>query len=259
MVLDGPTGLCQHCPSGEYYDHIGEQCRACTSTCTSGCMFEPTCFDCPPGEIFDIDSMACTGACPTGSIEISSSQISFNSVCKTFDIYVDPFSVQEIELGTLQYPYRTFRAAASEILNYYSHSEHEVSIFMKDGYIEMDTFYFINLTSVKIAAHPDYELIGKRAQIVFTSQTQPGISEKAKVHLLTNADIDPSAIIAAGSFSSTELSLLERQKFGFMLSRTSINIENIDFYGMELSYLVIPLYLQEKELRLGKYSTSILV
>ena len=104
--------------------------------------------------------------------------MNLGSICKTLEIYVDPFSELNIELGTLAYPYRSFKAAASEIVNHYSHSEAEITLYIKDGYIELTTFYFLNITSIKITNHPDYQLMNRKASVVLTKTAQLGISLK---------------------------------------------------------------------------------
>ena len=56
--------------------------------------------------------------------------------CKLEDIYIDPQSSQQIELGTLEYPYRTMKSVSAEILSLWSNSDKNVTVFMKDVYLE---------------------------------------------------------------------------------------------------------------------------
>lgn len=196
--------------------------------------------------------MACVQKCPDNTVEITSPQLVLGKICKKLDIFVDPGSEQVIELGTEAFPYRTFKAAASEILNFYSHSEYSVRVYVKDGYVEMDTFYFVNLTSVSILRHPEYESYNKRAQILVTKEPQSGISKKALFHLLNHADIDPAPKLEFPQSLEHINSELSKENFGFKIYRSSFEIQNIDLYGQELDYLIVPTYLQERELRLSK-------
>lgn len=157
-----------------------------------------------------------------------------------------------MELGTYEYPYRTYAAASSEILNHYSHSEIEVKIYGKDGHIEIDTMYFINLTKVSLLRHPDYELIGKSTQLVWTSEPQVGISSKARFHLLTGVVTDPAAVIAAGTWTDTEAIELITPLRGIKSARTSLELNGIQNYAEDTELLLAPIYLQEKEIRISK-------
>ena len=74
-----------------------------------------------------------------------------------------------IEFGTREYPYKSLRPVISEIVNFFSHSEAKINIYIKDIYVEDDTAFFINMTSVSFYSHPDYIAIGKRATLVVSS------------------------------------------------------------------------------------------
>ncbi|CAI2369157.1 unnamed protein product [Moneuplotes crassus] len=250
MRYNSTTKLCESCAEGEYYDPIKGDCSSCNNVCIQACAYQASCFECPPNKIFDIDIFECVELCPSDKFEIVSNKMNIGRICRTLKFYVDPEVDSIIELGTFKYPYRTFKSVASEILNHYSNTKAEVEIFLKDGYIEMDMLYFINMTSVKITTHPDYQLLNKRAQISFTSKAQHEISKKARFHLLKDTSISHEEFINKDELSEREISELSKTKVGIMLARTSIEISEIDFHASDLGFFCVPIYLQEKQVKL---------
>ncbi|CAI2360414.1 unnamed protein product [Moneuplotes crassus] len=250
MRYNSTTKLCESCAESEYYNPIKDDCEPCENVCIQSCAYQPSCFECPPNKIFDIETLKCVEFCTSDKIEIVSNKMNIGRICRTLEFYVDPEGDRIIELGTFEYPYRTFKSVASEILNHYSNTKAEVEIFIKDGYIEMDTLYFINMTNVKITTHPDYQLLNKRAQISFTSKAQHEISKKARFHLLKDTSISHEEFINKDELSEREISELSKIKVGIMLARTSIEISEIEFHASDLGYFCVPIYLQEKQVKL---------
>ncbi|CAI2361915.1 unnamed protein product [Moneuplotes crassus] len=251
MWVNEVTGLCETCGAEEYYDPIGGRCLECNGVCAYECMQREGCFECPSGKVFDAEEFECVESCDLGNnkVMVTSEKMNIGKICKTLNIYIDPDSREPIELGTLKYPYRTFKSAASEILNHYSNTQAEVTIYVKDGYIETDTFYFMNMTNVKITAHPEYKIMNKRAQISFTSQPQHGISKKARFHLLRDVPINHNQFVAIEETGETEKSGLSKDKMGIMAYRTSLEISDIEFHSNDLKHFCAPIYLQDKDVK----------
>lgn len=252
MFVNPLTNVWDHCPDGEYFDQLSSSCQSWGGACTGSCLYQTSCLECPAGKIFDAETFTWVDNWDTTQLHISSPQVFQGQICRNPDIYVDPFSSQELELGTLEYPFRTFKAASSEILNHYSHSEVDISIFVKDGYIQLETFYFLNMSSVSIHRHPEYLAADRRAYLIFDRNIQAGISAKARFHILANTDTMPDDIISNGNFLESELGELSKPNFGFMLARTNLEINGIDIYSTQIEYLIVPIYLQSKGVSLCK-------
>jgi len=94
--------------------------------------------------------MACKTVCESPKLLISSDQAHISEYCRSLEYYVDPFSEEILELGTYEYPYRTMSAIISELVNFHSNSNRNISIFIKDVYVEDQTMHIINITSVRI-------------------------------------------------------------------------------------------------------------
>jgi len=110
-------------------------------------------------------------------MQISSVTMNLNSICRTMNYYIDPYSSELLELGTLKYPYRTFKALSAEIINIHKHSQVNITIYTKDVYLEHNNLYLFNITLIQIKSHPEYAKIGRRAVIISTSIPQNGISK----------------------------------------------------------------------------------
>lgn len=135
---------------------------------------------------------------------MTGSQIAVDSACRDYEYYIDPTSTQTIELGTEQYPYRTFKAVVSEILNHFSNVHVEVTIYAKDFYSQDHKMFFVNMTNVVITTHPEYVSWNRRAVMTLTEFEQADISKKARLHLLNFADIPVATVVASGDFTDTE-------------------------------------------------------
>ncbi|CAI2370626.1 unnamed protein product [Moneuplotes crassus] len=242
MFLDLDTHLCQRCLEGYYYDNIGEQCRECDESCTGQCMAQQSCFECPVGRTFSLEMLECIDECR--GVILNDDQLNLPSVCRNYGVdntsleyYVDPQSNQPIELGTLEFPYRSFKSVNFEIAKFFSHSNISVIIYTKDAYIEDGTNRYLNLTSVSIVAHPTYNYLTYQPILIPTAVPQPFISEKSLLHLINKVDASLEAsIITAfqnGDFSDYEESLFEDPKTTILPIMTSIIVKNIDIYREE--------------------------
>lgn len=180
-----------------------------------------------------------------------------DSVCRTLDYYVDPHSSELLELGTLDYPYRTLKSVSSELLNFISHNEVEVTLYLKDDvYMEDNTLLIVNMTKFTITTHPDLVSLNKRARLIPSKLAQPGVSQKARFHLLKVADLPYQDVLDAGNFTSTEL-LEATTEASIMVIRTGISFSNIDVYREEIDYnlnivFTRGIYLQNKTCSFGK-------
>ncbi|CAI2364411.1 unnamed protein product [Moneuplotes crassus] len=250
MYRSEVTGFCEICDGGRYFSQEKLSCQPCEDSCSGECKYRLECLMCPPDLLFDLETLTCVNSCGPQKIELISQNLTFKAVCKNPEIYIDAFSSEKIELGTLKYPYRNLKSAAIEILQHHSHTNRSLTIYTKEAYLEIDTFRIMNMTLVKIENHPDYKLIGKNPPIIITKDVQEGISKKSRLHLLNNTNLDPTSVINTGSYTDLEQSYFTRPGSGFIISRTNFHISNIDIYSLDKCKNILPIYLQEKEVRL---------
>jgi hypothetical protein len=167
-----------------------------------------------------------------------------------------------LELGTLEYPYRTMKSATSEILSLFSNSNLEATIYTYSAYVEDGMNVFINMTNVSFKSHPDVTSTGGRSILTFTQIAQHDISERALFHLLTSIDFPVQDMLDNGLIPETEQKLaLSNDGSSLVAVRTGIRFEDIDLYrevidsGQDIT-LLNAIYLQHLTYEFSKLSSQ---
>ena len=77
--------------------------------------------------------MECVAECNASTqIAINDTQFDNMPICRDFEYYVNPDSDSIIELGTKDYPYKHIAYAFVEVLNYHSHSDRNLTIYLME-------------------------------------------------------------------------------------------------------------------------------
>ena len=256
MYFNSTDNLWSNWADGEYYDSTAKIWRLCNGSCNQQCSYQNHCFDWPLGESFDAQSLSWVTEWNSTTIQIESSLLNLPSIWRGFDYYVDPFSDELIELGTLLYPYKSMRAVITEVINFFSHTDSNITIYTKDVYLEDDTAKFINLTSVNFKSHPKYIVNKRRASLIPTKNSLNCFSEKSLFHLLNSTDINIKNIISLGDFTDKEKMFFNRELISLLYVRTSVLMEDINIYREESSpessqYFIVAVNLQHKLAKWG--------
>ena len=77
-----------------------------------------------------------TPYCIIDSTEIytmNTTQYSQPQICRSNTYYVNPESTEIIELGTLEYPYKSIKYVFVEILNLHANSDRTINVILKEG------------------------------------------------------------------------------------------------------------------------------
>jgi hypothetical protein len=130
--------------------------------------------------------------CDSPKVFLENIQYNLPRICRSLEYYVDPDSENSIELGTKQFPYRAFKSISSEILNQFSYSDVNITIYLKEGtkvYVQDDTTFFMSMTFVTMTSYSDNSDTPDRALIIPTAIEQQGISKKALLHILKHTDL----------------------------------------------------------------------
>ncbi|CAI2360922.1 unnamed protein product [Moneuplotes crassus] len=231
MFINTDSGLCMNCDEGQYFDRVSMSCQLCGSSCAYDCIHQPSCFNCPEDQFLDLETLSCVDICDTKKISVKSEHLNLNKVCKNPSIFIDHFSSEVLELGTRAYPYRTMKSASAEVINQYSNTSIEISIYTKDTYVETDTFYAYNMSSVKILSHPDYQTIHKRALLCLTSEVQEGISKKARYHLLKSTDAPSQSKRSLQGYHYLDGEFVYGKKVGFTITSTNFEMNGVDLWN----------------------------
>ena len=254
MFMDSYTNLCTFWSTGQYYDSTYKVCRNCDGKWNGLCLDQTSWFTWTSPNILDLESMACISKCTANKVSITSTQYVTGIICREPNFYIDPSSSQIVELGTKAYPYKTFRAMASDLLNNFSHKNLNININVKENtqlYLYDNTNFVMNITSVKLTSYSDTSLSAGRATLVPTQISLPTTNLRTTFHILTNMDLNLNQTISAGTFSISEIDNINSNPSTFVVARSNFYIDNVDFKREPVdkfitSFFVFLVYLQDK-------------
>ena len=267
MYFNGTSGLWERWGEGEYYDKTGDVWRSWSGRCNELWMYQGFWFDWPVGEKFDLDKLKWEVEWDANMEVIESSRLRISSVWRSHEYYLDPFSERLIELGTKEYPYKSMLSISYEILNFFSNSNVNITIYVKNAYVEDDLLNFFNLSSVTITSYPEVIEKGRRSILIPTSIKQPSIINRTLYSLISiNDETDLrheysskiSDIISSGNFTDSESNLLTLEKVSIMAVKTGFIFKNIDVYREEINpernqIFLLPINLQNQNIKISKF------
>ena len=165
------TNLCDwnEWPDGKYYSLPVLGWADCTSSCSSSWAYQSHWFVCPSGEHLNLDDMTCVPSWDSSTqVQIKDPQLSDISLWRSFNYYVNPLSESVVELGTQTHPYKDIESAIIEILNFHSHSERTIKVYVMEGstvFINSPA-YFVNITHVQIESYSNRNTVAGMARMI---------------------------------------------------------------------------------------------
>jgi hypothetical protein len=201
MFLDSTTRLCALWEDGYYYDQTKDLCRQWDGTCNRNCAYQRAWFQCQVDQILDLDSLTCVNSWDSPKLLLTDAQYQFSKIWRNPTFYIDPLSSKLLEVGTINYPFRTFKSVSSEVLNHLSNKNLNLTILLKEGsktYIEDDTTYFLGLNSVTLSTYSDGPSTTDKALLVPTAIQQHWLSGRASFNILTHWSLNINEAISNG-------------------------------------------------------------
>jgi len=123
--------------------------------------------------------------------------------------YVDPSSIQIIELGTRAFPFKNMGLAFVEILNYHSHSTNIVSVFLKEGVTHnalVNSTFIINMTEVIVESYTNSKI--HTPAYAYISLRNSGVvmmnSKRTAFNILKHNNLRLDSIIKTSEISELE-------------------------------------------------------
>lgn len=160
-----------------------------------------------------------------------------------------------IELGTKKYPYKNVALPFVEILNFHSHSNRSVNIYLKEysvNYINQKRNYIINMTKVNIESYSTIVSTPSSASLYGVDKTLNVWSAGTITNLLVNDTLKFSSKITQSGMSTYEVQALSNADSNIFVHRTNLVINRVNLYRNILtdyqtkSNFVRAVYLQEK-------------
>ena len=129
-------------------------------------------------------------------------------VCRHFNYYVNPESTKIIELGTKAHPFKNIALPFVEILNYLSHSDRNITIFVKENTNNLllwESNYIINITMVTVETYtesgnstPNY------ATLLIKDAGVTKLTSKTVFNILKDTDLRLNSILKTDQISVEE-------------------------------------------------------
>ena len=224
---------------GEYYSDPVNSWLSWNGSWRSAWAYQSIWMQWNSTQVFDLASFSCVDSWnSTTSVLISDSQLAISSVCRGFDYYVDPISTEVIELGTLQYPFKSLGFVFVELLNFHANTPRAINVHLKENtqsHIDLSFNYIINISTVTISPYSTTSSTPSKATIVageVNDPTQANItayySNTTVFNILLNTKLNKEKQIFSNSLlSSTELSYLSQQAQVIIVHRSNFTIDNI--------------------------------
>ena len=223
--------------------------------------YQSSWFSCSSSEYYDLESKQWTTNWDSQKILVSDNELSpLQNYCRGLDYYIDPLSIETVELGTQEFPYRTIAPVFAEILKHMSHSDLSISIWVKEGTtltVEDSQIFIFNITEVSISTYSDISSNPGYATLISTDLPVEKLSKKSKFNIIKNTDLNVSDAISKGDFSDIEIAFLGRTGDTFQIWRSSFTMSNFTVKrfsnDLNIGLFLFPIYFQERALTLSKY------
>ena len=151
-------GQCKAWPIDQYYDDTTRLCRDWDGSWIGRCAYREDCFRWPQGQTFSIEDMQCVAEW-NGLYFVTSyvaqSDSSIIDMWRPLTYYVNPNSVQNMELGTIDYPFRDINLVLIELHNVHQHSQRNISVYTMEAtenYLSLDLSVLLNVSEVTFDA-----------------------------------------------------------------------------------------------------------
>ena len=216
-------------------------------------------------QVFDLASFSCINSWnTTSSVLLSDAQFGIASFCRSFDYYVDPTSTAVVELGTMQFPYKSLALVFVELLNYHANTARIINIYLEENtesYVDLGFNYIINMTTVNIKSYSSTSSSPSKATITAGEQNSPSqinitayFNTWTSFNLLKNTQLRKSQQILS-TFSASEISYLSKTSQVFTVHRTNFTVSNIimrsEFDNINTGYtFLFAIYLQNRNFNL---------
>ena len=188
-------------------------------------------------------------------IAIHDTQFENRLIWRSFEYYVNPDSDSIVELGTKEFPYKQLSYAFVEILNYHSHTNHNLTVYLMEGTTNHFGFkqgYIVNITNVSLfpysltSSQPGKGtiLINDEEDIVASPSTSFNVMKTFELRIeeqvLNNTAISEQERLKV-EFNDYNILVL---RSNFMMENLNIISERADLYNdVSLMYFV---YIQDK-------------
>ena len=192
-------------------------------------------------------------------IKIAFSKVNFKMpIWRDFDYYVDSSSISLVELGTYSYPYKSIGLVFVELMNYHSHSNRTINVYLKEGTtneLQIAKNYIINTTLVNFKSYSTSSTSTSQKAILMMKDTNVTMfSPLTLFNILNSTSLNFNAVISQNNqLSQTEKSILLSSDTCIFIDRSSVTFDSLVFKSSlsdisKAVFYIKPVYLQTKTL-----------
>ena len=202
--------------------------------------------------------MECVTECNTSTqIAINDTQFDNIPICRDFKYYVNPDSDNIVELGTIDHPYKHISYALVEVLNYHSHSDRNLTIYLMEytrNEITENAWNIINITNVEIKPYTLRSVAPDKAHIVGMDSADIVSAPSTSFSIIKSYEMRFDEIVTNNNnFTDVEKTKIQLERHLILVMRSSLmiyNMEIISEYSNIFDDILItfPVYLQTKTL-----------
>ena len=103
-----------------------------------------------------MNTLGCVDECGVNQINMTDSQVHNLKFCRNKNIYVNPDSIEILELGTRKYPYKNLMLPFIELANFHSYKDVAINIYVHErSNIEIvaDNIYIVDVQKVNLVSY----------------------------------------------------------------------------------------------------------
>ena len=165
-----------------------------------------------------------------------------------------------VELGTKAHPYKNLGFVFVELLNYHSHYDQNISIYVMENtnnYIYVENSFIVNITLVEMLSYSDDETVTTPGKPIITAIEREEMtnSRGTSLNILQNYEMRTSEIIVNNSNITDYESLrLQAESYVFIIIKSSFHMDNFELTTIYKSLLdrlfFYPVYIQHRLIKL---------
>ena len=202
--------------------------------------------------------MECVVECDaTTQVMINDTQFDNRPICRDLEYYVNPDSNSIIELGTRDHPYKQITYAFIEILNYHSHSDRNLTIYLMENTrngLPISKASIINITNVDIKSYTNQEYTEPdKATIIGMDDAEILASPSTSFSIMKSYELRFDDMVTNSSYITDEERIrIATQTSIILLFKSSISLENLEILSdhadiFQNIIFLYPVYLQHRK------------
>ena len=211
--------------------------------------------------------MQCVTQCDaTTQIAINDTQFDNRPICRDFEYYINPDSDSIIELGTIDHPYKKISYAFVEILNYHSHTDRNLTVYLMEytrNELPIGTANVVNITNIDIRPYTNRSVDADKATIVGVDEAVIVADPSTSFSIIKSYELRIDEMITNNdNITDEEVLKVSIEKSVFLLLKSSATIQNLELstqYNNIYSdfMFVYPVYLQDRKVTMKDLHISV--